>query len=96
MVDASATRAKIELGDGVMGDCKLTPVAAPVEEKKVTAAGPVDINSLSAMLKSRWKEGKGGPVEAKADPNALRSGQVRNFRITAIDTEKKRIELELA
>ena len=97
VVDASATRAKIELGDGVMGDCKLTPVAAPVEEKKVApAAGPVDINSLSAMLKSRWKEGKGGPVEPKADPNALRSGQVRNFKIAALDTEKKRIELELA
>ena len=97
VVDASATRAKIELGDGVMGDCKLTPVAAPVEEKKVApAAGPVDINSLSAMLKSRWKEGKGGPVEPKADPNALRSGQVRNFKIASIDLEKKRIELELA
>ena len=56
----------------------------------------MDINSLSAMLKSRWKEGKGGPVEPKADPNALRSGQVRNFKIAALDTEKKRIELELA
>ncbi len=96
VVDASATRAKIELGDGVMGDCKLTPVAAPVEEKKAAAAGPVDINSLSAMLKSRWKEGKGGPVEPKADPNALRSGQVRNFKIAAVDAEKKRIDLELA
>lgn len=93
VVDASPTRAKIELGDGVMGDCKLTP-AVPVEEKKVEA-GPVDINSLSAMLKSRWKEGKGTP-EVKGDPNALRSGQIRNFKITAIDLEKKKIELELA
>ena len=93
VVDASPTRAKIELGDGVMGDCKLTP-AVPVEEKKAEA-GPVDINSLSAMLKSRWKEGKGTP-EVKGDPNALRSGQIRNFKITAIDLEKKKIELELA
>ena len=94
VVDASATRARIELGDGVMADCKLTPPPPPVEEKKVESA-PADINSLSAMLKSRWKEGKSAP-ETKADPNAVRSGQVRNFRITAIDLEKKRVELELA
>ena len=94
VVDASPTRARVELGDGVMADCKLTPPPPPVEEKKVESA-PADINSLSAMLKSRWKEGKSAP-ETKTDPNAVRSGQVRNFRITAIDLEKKRVELELA
>ena len=95
VVDASATRAKVELGEGVMAECKLSPPPAPVEEKKAEAAPAADINSLSAMLKTRWKEGKSTP-ETKTDPNAVRGGQVRNFRIVAIDAEKKRIDLELA
>ena len=43
------------------------------------------------MLSQKWKSG-GGTADAV---EAIRAGQVRSFKITQIDAEKKRIELEL-
>lgn len=64
-----------------------------------------DLGSLTAMLAAKWKSGAvpGGssgssssPAPASSNENALRSGQVRQFRISALIPEKKQIELELA
>jgi small subunit ribosomal protein S1 len=45
------------------------------------------------MLKARWK---GDAPDPKAAPEALAEGQIRTFKITKIDAEAKRIEVELA
>jgi small subunit ribosomal protein S1 len=84
--------ARVELGEGVVAPCKLAAaVAAPVEEVK--QAGALDLSSLSSMLNAKWK---GGASASVAKPEALKAGQVRSFKITAIDLEGKRVELELA
>jgi hypothetical protein len=56
------------------------------------------------MLASKWK-GKGGQgaaavsggvtPEPEAKRDAPKTGQVRSFRITKLDSEKKKIEIEL-
>ena len=87
IVDVSGSRAKIELGEGVTGSCKLP-------EKKAAAStnsGTADISALSAMLAQKWKAGA-GPA---ADTDAPRAGQVRSFRILNLDPANKKIELEL-
>jgi hypothetical protein len=43
------------------------------------------------MLSQKWKSG-GATTDAV---ESIRAGQIRSFRITQIDAEKKRIELEL-
>jgi hypothetical protein len=43
------------------------------------------------MLAAKWKSG--GSAESK---EGLRVGQVRQFRITALDAANKRIDLEIA
>ena len=45
------------------------------------------------MLAAKWKEG-GAPASAQ-DSATLQPGQVRSFRIAALDPEHKKIELEL-
>ncbi len=89
VVDVSATRAKVELGEGVVAQCKLT------EQKAAEAAASgskTDISSLSAMLSQKWKSGP----SAVSNPKTLRAGEVRSFRITHIDPAQKRVDLELA
>jgi hypothetical protein len=49
---------------------------------------------ISAMLAAKWKQGKTFNSESSGEP--VRPGQVRSFRISALDPAQKRIELELA
>jgi small subunit ribosomal protein S1 len=91
----------VELGEGVQGMCVLVEKTEPKAEKAAAAAKPaVDLNALSSLLASRWKGG-GAEFAAPepgqtAKPQAVKVGQVRTFRITRIDAEKKRIDLDLA
>ncbi|HTS64703.1 MAG TPA: 30S ribosomal protein S1 [Candidatus Acidoferrales bacterium] len=87
MTDVGSGRARVELGEGVHGLCLLT---AEAREDERQAEGRVDLSSLSSMLQARWKGGEGGKGEA------VRSGQIRSFRITKLDPASKKIELELA
>ena len=51
------------------------------------------------MLASKWKGGGAGAASGgdTAPKRELpKTGQVRSFRITKLDAEKKKIELELA
>jgi small subunit ribosomal protein S1 len=89
VVDVSATRAKIELGEGVMANCKL---AEQKTAEAAASASKADISALSAMLAEKWKSGP----SAAANPSALRAGEVRSFRISNLDADQKRIELEIA
>ncbi len=75
--------ARVELGEGVVGLYRLAAAAAP--------AAPA--GSLAAQLAALWKSAPPAPPEAPP-AETLRPGQVRTFRIRAIDPAAKRIELE--
>ncbi len=87
VVDVSANRAKVELGEGV------TAFAPLPEQRQEAAAGAqkADLSSLTAMLAQKWKSGGGASAQAEA----VRAGQVRSFKIVSMDLEKKKLELEL-
>jgi small subunit ribosomal protein S1 len=90
MSDVSATRAKVELGEGVYATCRLGGAAAVEEEK--TGSGKADVSSLSSMLAAKWKHGEGGASK----PEGPRAGQVRSFKLVKLDAAAKKIEVELA
>ena len=87
IVDVSGGRAKVELGEGV------TTFANLPEQKQESSAGSAkaDLSAMTAMLSQKWKSGGGG-VSTSAE--APRAGQIRSFKITGIDLEKKKIEVE--
>jgi small subunit ribosomal protein S1 len=91
LIEVSGAIARVELGEGVFATC---PV--PMEATKVQDAGSspkADVSALGSMLMSRWKGSASGPA---AKPEAARTGQIRSFRITKLDPEVKKIDLELA
>jgi hypothetical protein len=90
LMDLQGSRAKVELGEGVVGLCQMK---AP--EKKLPAAEAPkssDVGSLSAMLSAKWKQG--GASEASQE--SAKTGQILSFRIAHLDPAKRLIELELA
>jgi small subunit ribosomal protein S1 len=93
MVDVSGDWARVELGEGVQGSCKIVAASPAKEEKAQAGGGKADLSSLSSMLQSRWKTGDSG---AGKKPSAFQSGQIRSFRISRLDPASKKIELELA
>ena len=88
MTELSGGRARVELGEGVQGACRMT--GAPEPEEKAPEPAASSISSLTSMLEAKWKGGQGGRKEP------ARSGQVRSFRIVKLDPAAKKIELELA
>jgi small subunit ribosomal protein S1 len=100
MVEVSDGRARVELGEGVLGNCRIDAVSA-VAKKKAQAEpasssethSKPDLSSLGLMLQARWK---GGAPAGGAKPEPVRTGQIRRFRIVKLDAVAKKIELELA
>jgi small subunit ribosomal protein S1 len=99
MGEVSGANARVELGDGINATCRIA--ANPVEraaeastqvDAKLSASKP-DVSSLSSKLTARWK---GGPAAFESKPEAVRTGQIRKFRITKLDAAAKKIDLELA
>ena len=94
LTDMRGSNLKFEVAEGVFAECKL--VEAKKEEAKRTAAeaaGSADVGSLAALLKGRWKDGKGAdpaPIAA-----ALKPGMLRTLKIVSLDAEHKRITVEL-
>jgi small subunit ribosomal protein S1 len=87
-------RVQVELGENVHGVCMI----AAQETKQEQRSGPVDVSTLSSMLTSKWKGSGSGPAgggESAPRTEPLKVGQIRTFRITKLDAEKKRIDLEL-
>jgi small subunit ribosomal protein S1 len=94
VTEVSRNRATVELGEGVQGLCPL----AVLEQKQEQGRGPVDVSALSTMLASKWKgAGSGGAAAGDPAPRAeqLKTGQIRSFKISKVDADKKKIELEL-
>jgi small subunit ribosomal protein S1 len=85
--------AQIEFGDGIFGSCP--PVGGDnvgaASREGAGAAG--NVSDLGSMLMARWK---GGAPQGAPKPEPLRSGQVRQFRITRLDPGAKVIEVKPA
>ena len=92
VVEEAAGRANVELGEGIRATCRIGSQAAAKEENRPQAKA--DLSSLSSMLQARWKGD--APAGGAAKPEAVHSGQIRSFRIVALDRDAKKIDLELA
>jgi len=90
MTDVSGGRARVELGEGVQGTCRMSAEAPEKEEKQADASA--NLSSLSSMLAKKWKGGQGEGSKRES----ARAGQIRSFRIVKLDPATKKIELELA
>jgi small subunit ribosomal protein S1 len=91
VVEESAGRATIELGEGIRAACRIAASAAAAPEAKTEARA--DLSSLSSMLKARWQ---GNAPAASAKPEPLSAGQIRSFKIVKLDADAKKIEVEPA
>ena len=89
IVEQMAGSVVVELGEGIRATC---PVEVEVVEEKSSGGGGVDLSALSSLLSAQWK-GAGTAAKKKAEPLAV--GQVRSFKIVALDVEASRIELKL-
>ena len=95
MGEVSGGHARVELGDGINAICRIaaaSPAKGLAEEATQSTAKP-DLSSLSSKLKAHWK---GGAAAVESKPEAVRTGQIRKFRITQLNPAAKKIELELA
>ena len=90
ITDVSGKVAKVELGEGTVAVCRI-PAEAPAKEES-QASAKADLSSLSSMLQAQWK-GDTRKTKSKAE---VYVGQIRSFRISALDVPSKKIELELA
>ncbi len=95
LVDVSSGMAKVELGEGVFAKCRIVAAAAPEAPRADPQPPQRDLSSLTSMLSAKWKQGAATSSEPPAREQA-KPGQVRSFRITALDPAQKRIEVELA
>jgi small subunit ribosomal protein S1 len=86
--------ARVELGEGIVALCRL-PVVTAEAVAEAPAAGKVDLSAFSSMLKTKWKTGAPAPSAKTAGPEEVKAGQVRNFRIAALDVAAKRVDLEM-
>jgi small subunit ribosomal protein S1 len=85
----------VELGEGIRATCDAASMPATPTTAKAAPKpeGKVDLSSLSSMLKARWK---GNAPAAAAKPEPLSEGQIRSFKITKLNADAKKIEVELA
>ncbi len=83
--------ARVELGEGIYATCEL-PASAAKPDEAPKSEGTLDLSALTSMLNSKWK---GATTAAKAATEIAQPGQIRQFRITALDGDKKSITVEL-
>jgi small subunit ribosomal protein S1 len=89
ITEVSGGTARVELGEGVQGTCRMATEHAT--DGETTAEAKVDLSSLTSMLNARWKGA--APTTQKAA--GASAGEVRSFRIVRLDPAAKKIELEL-
>lgn len=91
IIDVTGSQARVELGQGITAKCTIsTPVAA---KEETADAAKADLSSLTSMLQSRWKN---GPSASATKAQGVATGQIHSFKITKLDAEGKKIELEQA
>jgi small subunit ribosomal protein S1 len=89
LLDDSSDRARVELGEGIIAHCSVGAQAGAESASQPKA----DLSSLTSMLQARWK---GASSAGTPSRQALKTGQIRSFRIARLDAGAKTIELELA
>lgn len=94
VLEANASRARLEIGDGVVAVLKLAAPAEPAATKEAEESR-TDIASMTAALAARWKSG-GSLNEKEKSKDTMRGGQLKQVRIISVDPESRRIEVELA
>ena len=87
VVEVRKDDAKVELAEGVHARCRFPKPASAAPETKVSG----NVDDFAAVLTQKWKMG-GGPSESGAP---VKTGQIRKFRISAIEPGAKRIDVEL-
>jgi len=92
VIEVSGSSAQVELGQGIHAACEIAGNVA-LETATPSAAAMTDLASLSSMLAARWKS---GTVAESAKPKEVQAGQVRSFRITALDRATNKIQLQMA
>jgi len=90
VIEIVGEQMRVELGEGIHGTCRI--VAQRSDKGETAVPSKVDLGSLSSMLKAHWK---GSTDAGSAKPDAIRTGQIRSFRISKLDAATKKIELEL-
>jgi small subunit ribosomal protein S1 len=94
VVEVTGQNVLVELGEGFRASCRIAASsAADSSAPEAKTDGKADLSALSSMLKARWK---GNTPSGAAKPEPLSAGQIRSFKITKIDSEGKKISLELA
>jgi len=91
VVEVRNDRLKVELGDGVFATCRVSSEGGDNARGGSGNQGKGDISAMTAMLAARWKSGP----DYEGDKQVARVGQIRQFRISALDVQAKRISLDL-
>jgi small subunit ribosomal protein S1 len=90
LIEQTEDNAVVELGEGIHASCA---VSAKIEAgASAQSETKLDLSTLSSMLNARWK---GEAKASSSRPDPLHVGQMRNFRIIAINRNTKQIGLEL-
>jgi small subunit ribosomal protein S1 len=93
VIEVSGGSAKVELGEGIQAACRISAEIKQESYPRNQSGGTkADLASLGSMLEARWK---GGTVAESAEPQEVRAGQVRSFRITKLDRPPNQIGVEL-
>ncbi len=92
VIEVSGNSAQVELGEGIHAACEV-PGNVALETATQSAGAMTDLASLSSMLAARWKN---GTVAESSKPKEVQAGQVRSFRITALDRATNKIQLQMA
>jgi small subunit ribosomal protein S1 len=98
MIEVAGERARVELGEGIQANCQMQIASATSSKNESSVSSTArnakpDLSSLGSMLQARWK---GGAPAGEAEPDPVRAGQIRKFKIAKLDPAAKKIELELA
>lgn len=91
MTEVDGGYAKVELGEGVFATCRMKEEKTAEAAQSSAGAAKADLSSLSSMLQARWKGAAAG-----AKKPAASAGQIHSFKISKLDPEHKKIELEMA
>jgi small subunit ribosomal protein S1 len=93
VIEISGTSAQVQLGEGIQALCRISSSPGQGDNPAKKSSNTSDIASLTSMLKARWKS---GAVAQESQPQLAYVGQIRSFRISSLDRESKKIDLELA
>ena len=88
VLEVNGETGRAELGEGIQAAAKFTQKQA---QQASSSSAKADLSSLSSMLQNKWKSGASSASKAEE----LRPGQIRSFKITRLDADAKKIEVEL-